>query len=116
MTWLIYHNTTSYTPESLDLWANFQNVTAGDPLYDRGLAYYSNNTLSAFLADADAGTLPQVSYVVTPQALQEHPPYGPNDGGWFQKLVIDAVVNGKKGKTTAIILSYDGMYTPCQRQ
>jgi phospholipase C len=108
VSWQTYHNVTSYVPESLDLWANFQNISAGDPLYDRGLALYTNNSLAAFLADAEAGTLPQVSYVVAPQPLQEHPPYGPSDGGWLQKQVVDAVMTGAKGKTSAIILSYDG--------
>jgi phospholipase C len=116
VSWQNYHNTTSYTPESLDLWASFQNVTEGDPLYDRGLAYYSNNSLAGFLSAAEAGTLPQVSYIVAPQALQEHPPYGPSDGGWLQKQVIDAVVNGKKGKKTAIIMSYDGEYLSSPKQ
>lgn len=110
VSWQTYHNTTSYTPESFNLWANFQNITEGDPLYDRGLAYYSNNSLAGFLSAAQSGTLPQVSYIVAPQALQEHPPYGPSDGGWLQKQIVDAVVKGKKGKKTAIFLSYDGKH------
>jgi phospholipase C len=66
--------------------------------------------LDKFYADAAAGTLPQVSYIIGPAELSEHPPYQPRDGAWLQRKVVEAVVNGKNYKNTALIISYDGKY------
>jgi phospholipase C len=40
--------------------------------------------------------------------LSEHSPNTPNDGAWFQKNVIEAVVNGAAYNETAIFITYDG--------
>lgn len=64
--------------------------------------------LDKFYADAAAGTLPRVSYIIGPAELSEHPPYQPRDGAWLQRKVVEAVVNGKNYKNTALIISYDG--------
>jgi phospholipase C len=64
--------------------------------------------LDAFYEDAARGTLPQVSYIVGPQELSEHPPNRPVDGAWLQQQVVEAVVNSPKYKETVLIISYDG--------
>lgn len=63
--------------------------------------------LQKFYDDAKAGTLPEVSYIVGPTDLSEHPPYGPLDGAWLQQQVVNAVLNGKNYDSTALIISYD---------
>lgn len=63
--------------------------------------------LDKFYADAAAGTLPQISYIIGPTELSEHPPYQPKDGAWLQQQVVNAVVNGKSYKNTVLIISYD---------
>ncbi len=64
--------------------------------------------LDKFYSDAAAGTLPQVSYIIGPTELSEHPPYQPKDGAWLQQQVVNAVIKGKAYNETALIISYDG--------
>jgi phospholipase C len=65
--------------------------------------------LQQFYDDCAAGTLPEVSYIIGPAELSEHPPYQPKDGAWLQKQVVDALVNSVSYKDTALVISYDGM-------
>lgn len=65
--------------------------------------------LDSFYEAAANGTLPEVSFVIGPTELSEHPPYMPKDGAWLQKQVVDAVVKGPKYNSTMLIISYDGM-------
>ncbi len=53
------------------------------------------------------GTLPAVSWLIPEQALSEHPPWMPVNGGWLQKQVVEAVINGKSWNDTVLLISYD---------
>jgi phospholipase C len=64
-------------------------------------------TIDKFVADAAAGTLPQISYIIGPAELSEHPPYQPKDGAWLQQKIVNAVVNSKSYNKTALFISYD---------
>jgi hypothetical protein len=64
--------------------------------------------LDQFYSDAAAGTLPQVSYIIGPMELSEHPPYMPKDGAWLQRQVAEAVINSPKYNSTVLMISYDG--------
>lgn len=68
--------------------------------------------LQAFYDAAANGTLPEVSFIVGPQELSEHPPYMPKDGAWLQKQVVDAVVKSPKYSSTLLMISYDGTALP----
>ena len=60
-----------------------------------------------FLADAAAGRLPPVSWVITQEPLSEH---GPDDVSWgerFAALTINTLAAGPQWKDSALILSYD---------
>lgn len=63
--------------------------------------------LEQFYKDAAAGTLPQISYIVGPAELSEHPPYTPHDGAWLQQKVVDVVTSSPLYKNTVLIISYD---------
>jgi phospholipase C len=63
--------------------------------------------LDAFYQAAANGTLPEVSFIVGPAELSEHPPYMPKDGAWLQKKVVDAVTNSPKYNSTLLMISYD---------
>jgi phospholipase C len=43
-----------------------------------------------------------------PLYLGEHAPNTPNDGAWFQKNVIETVVNRAAYNETTIFITYDG--------
>ena len=64
--------------------------------------------LDSFYKAAADGSLPQVSFIVGPTELSEHPPYSPHDGGWLQEQVINAVINGKGYNSSLLMVSYDG--------
>jgi phospholipase C len=60
-----------------------------------------------FLADAAAGRLPPVSWIVTQEPLSEH---GPDDVSWgerFVALTINSLASGPQWKDSALVLSYD---------
>lgn len=63
--------------------------------------------LDQFYADAAAGNLPSVSYIIGPAELSEHPPYLPHDGGWFQQQVTNAVINSPLYSKSILFISYD---------
>ena len=75
-----------------------------EELARRGTSYPG---LEKFYQDAHEGKLPEVSYVVPPTDLSEHPPYTPRDGAWLQRKVAHAVMHGKAWNNTVYILSYD---------
>jgi phospholipase C len=64
--------------------------------------------LRAFYEAAQNGTLPQVSFIVGPMELSEHPPFMPSDGGWLQREVVNAVTRSPKYPSTVLLISYDG--------
>lgn len=89
-------------------------ATTPDQRYDP-IAYYperasdprANRTFADFLADAAAGTLPPVSWVVPEDPLTEHPPSPPQWGQRLAALAVDAVASGPAWRQSATILNYD---------
>ena len=63
--------------------------------------------LEKFYEDAAAGTLPEISYIVGPAELSEHPPYRPHDGAWLQQKIVDVVTSSPLYNNTVLIISYD---------
>ena len=64
--------------------------------------------LDTFYEAAANGTLPEISFIVGPAELSEHPPYMPKDGAWLQKKVVDAVTSSPQYSSTLLMISYDG--------
>lgn len=64
--------------------------------------------LETFYEAAANGTLPEISFIVGPAELSEHPPYMPKDGAWLQKKVVDAVTSSPRYDSTLLMISYDG--------
>ncbi|KAF1983373.1 non-hemolytic phospholipase C precursor [Aulographum hederae CBS 113979] len=104
VTWQLYQDTNNFDDNPLAWFENFQKASSTSDLGKRGMSFVG---LDKFYADAAAGTLPQVSYIVGPAELSEHPPYQPKDGAWLQRKVAEAVINGKAYNKTALIISYD---------
>jgi phospholipase C len=93
----------------IDLSADWETET--DPLVYKALAMTGGGNslggLDHFLADAAAGTLPAVSWIVGPAELSEHPPYSPRDGAWLQAQIVDAVQKSPAYARTALLVSFD---------
>ena len=75
MTWQVYQDPDNFEDNMLAYFDQYQKATNSSPLTQRGNTYLG---LDRFYADAVAGTLPQVSYIVGPAELSEHYPYLPS--------------------------------------
>jgi len=60
-----------------------------------------------FYGQAQAGTLPAVSWVVPSGAVSEHPPGATSAGQAYVTSLVNAVMNGPGWDSTAIFLSWD---------
>jgi phospholipase C len=70
-------------------------------------------SLTSFMAQAKAGTLPQVSWIVPNVQDSEHPPAKVSTGQAFVTRIINAVMSSSDWKSSAIFLAWDdwsGMY------
>jgi phospholipase C len=95
----------------------YQNAQPGSPLYDNartGSDIYNGGSFNggSFFAklqnDVMNNTLPQVSYIVAPQAYCEHPTYPPNWGAWYISNVLDALTsNPEVWASTVLIIDFD---------
>ncbi|MDQ0587659.1 phosphocholine-specific phospholipase C [Variovorax paradoxus] len=98
-----------------------QPVTAAGPFYDPAiddalspLAKGFGNTmpqgfLETFREDIRNGTLPAVSWIISPSAYSEHPgPSSPAKGGWYVQEVLDALTaNPEVWSKTVLIINFD---------
>lgn len=106
VSWQVYQDKNNFDDNPLAWFEQYQNADESSPLAQKGLDYLG---LDAFYDAAANGSLPEVSFIVGPRELSEHPPYMPKDGAWLQKKVVDSVVNSPKYKSSLLIISYDGM-------
>ncbi len=102
----------NYGDNSLLYFRRFQSAEAGHPLYEKaktGTNIASSGTLfDVFREDVRAGRLPQVSWVVSPEAYSEHPNWPANYGAWYISQILDALVaNPEVWSKTAFFLTYD---------
>jgi phospholipase C len=117
--WRVYQEMDNYGDNALSYFANFR----GNPpqeLYDRGRAWVAGSTdankdtsrgehlVAAFEADVKAGTLPQVSWIVAPYIMCEHPKATPGYGESLVSRLLDVLAsNPDVWAKTAFILNYD---------
>ncbi len=107
VSWKVYQEKDNYDDNALAWFAAYKNAKAGNPLYDRGMAVVSD-LVSAFQADVQSGKLPQVSWIVAPAELSEHPAYGPVRGAALTSKLLDALAsNPEVWAKTVFILTYD---------
>ena len=103
--WRVYQELDNFGDNPLVFFQQYKDAskTKGE-IARRGTSYPG---LAKFFHDAKEGTLPEVSYIVGPTDLSEHPPFPPQDGAWLQRKVAHAVMNGKGWNNTALLVSYD---------
>ncbi|WP_037568919.1 phosphocholine-specific phospholipase C [Phaeacidiphilus oryzae] len=105
----------NYGDNSLLYFENYRNAAAGDPLYqaartgtDTAADKDDLKFFDQLRQDVVGGKLPQVSYVVAPEAFCEHPNWPPNYGAWYVAKVLDALTaDPKVWARTALFLTYD---------
>ena len=95
----------------------YQNAQPGSPLFDKarigtdlfnGGAFNGGSLFQQLQSDVMNNTLPEVSWVVAPQAYCEHPTFPPNWGAWYVSNVLDALTaNPEVWASTVFIVNFD---------
>ena len=102
----------NYGDNSLLYFHQYQNAQPGSPLFlgaRRGTDVKNGGTLFDELrADVLANRLPQVSWVVAPEAFSEHPNWPPNWGAYYVDGVLDALTsNPEVWSKTVLVYMFD---------
>lgn len=102
----------NYGDNSLLYFSHYQNATPGSPLYENartGTNVANGGTFFDILkTDVKDGTLPQVSWVVAPEAFCEHPNWPANYGAWYVSQVLDALTsNPEVWSKTVFLIMFD---------
>ncbi|QMU76144.1 phospholipase C, phosphocholine-specific [Streptacidiphilus sp. PB12-B1b] len=102
----------NYGDNSLLYFDQYRNAQPGDPLYDKARTGTNASAGEGFFdqlkADVLAGNLPQVSWVVAPEAFTEHPNWPANYGAWYTAQLLDALTaNPEVWSRTALFITFD---------
>ncbi|TLU74418.1 phosphocholine-specific phospholipase C [Lichenicoccus roseus] len=102
----------NYGDNSLLYFHQYQNAATGTPLAEHartGTDIAVSGTLFDIIrADVAAGTLPQVSWVVAPEAYTEHPNWPANYGAYYVSQILDILTdNPEVWSKTALLITYD---------
>ena len=102
----------NYGDNALLYFHQYQNALPGSPLYE-GARTATNisqdgTLFDLFRQDVLANKLPQVSWIVAPEAYTEHPNWPANFGAGYVSQMLDALtVNPEVWSKTAFFLMYD---------
>ncbi|MFJ4326425.1 phosphocholine-specific phospholipase C [Streptomyces tricolor] len=102
----------NYGDNSLLYFTAYRDAEPGDPLYDKARtgtdARKGEGFFDRLKADVQADRLPQVSWIVAPEAFTEHPNWPANYGAWYISQVLDALTaNPAVWGKTALFITYD---------
>ena len=102
----------NYGDNSLLYFDQYRTAKPGDPLYDKARTGTNASTGDGFFdilaADVVNGKLPQVSWIVAPEAFTEHPNWPANYGAWYLAKVLDALTaDPDVWASTALLITYD---------
>jgi len=102
----------NYGDNALLYFRQYQNAQPGDALYEKARrgtdVANGGDLLGQFRADAANGTLPQVSWIIAPEAYSEHPNWPADYGAWYVARVLDALTaNPEVWSKTVFLLTYD---------
>jgi phospholipase C len=102
----------NYGDNSLLYFHQYQNALPGSALYEKaktGTDISAGGTLFDVLKqDVRNNTLPQVSWIVAPEAYSEHPNWPVNYGAWYVSQVLDTLTsNPDLWSKTVLLITYD---------
>jgi phospholipase C len=105
ISWQVYQEEDNYDDNALAWFKQIANAPKSSPLWQRAIR---KGAAGWFEADARAGRLPQVSWLVAPTAQTEHPDYFPAAGAEYIASKLDAIAsNPELWSKTLFILPYD---------
>jgi phospholipase C len=104
----------TYGDNSLLYFQKYQDATSGSPLFDNARtgthAAEDDPTLlfEGLAGDVAAGQLPDVSWIVAPEAFTEHPNWPAGYGAYYISQVLDALTSNEEvWSKTALFLTFD---------
>ena len=102
----------NYGDNSLLYFNQYRNAQPGSPLYLKartGTNVSAGGTYFDILKqDVQNNTLPQVSWIVAPEAYSEHPNWPANYGAWYVDQVLQILTsNPEVWSKTAVLITYD---------
>ncbi|MEA3121141.1 MAG: phospholipase, partial [Paraburkholderia sp.] len=102
----------NYGDNSLLFFNQYRDAQPGNPLYDNARTgtnvAVSGGYFDVLKADVENGTLPQVSWIVAPEAYSEHPNWPANYGAWYIDQVLQVLTsNPAVWSKTAVFITYD---------
>ena len=102
----------NYGDNSLLYFDQYRNAVAGDALYEKARtgtnAKGGQDFFDILKADVKSGKLPEISWIVAPEAFTEHPNWPANYGAWYVAQVLDALTsNPDVWSKTALFITYD---------
>ena len=102
----------NYGDNSLLYFHQYQNSQPGSPLYKGALTgtdiAVSGTLFDQLRADVQGGKLPQVSWIVAPEAYTEHPNWPANYGAWYISQMLDVLTsNPEVWSKTVFLLTFD---------
>ncbi len=105
LSWQVYQEEDNYDDNALAWFRQFGHAATSSPLWQRGMR---KRAAGWFEADARAGRLPQLSWLVAPTAQTEHPDYYPAAGAEYVASKLDAIASNEDlWHKTLFILTYD---------
>jgi phospholipase C len=105
ISWQVYQEEDNFDDNALAWFKQFAGAPVASPLWQRGMR---KRAAGWFEADAAAGRLPQVSWLVAPTAQSEHPAYFPAAGAEYIASKLDAIASNEDlWHKTLFILCYD---------
>ncbi len=120
VSWKTYQEYDNYGDNGLSYFKRFRGIGPDHEFYKPARAWAPGSTpenaktsdgrylVDQFKADVMADRLPQVSWVVPPYRLCEHPQATPSEGAWLVARMIAALAaNPKVWAKTVLILNYD---------
>ncbi|MDB5481853.1 MAG: putative phospholipase c precursor protein [Caulobacteraceae bacterium] len=120
VSWKVYQEYDNYSDNPLAFCRAFRGVSRDSPLYQRGRDWVAGSTpenakssrgehlVAAFRRDIAAGTLPQVSWMVAPYIMCEHPSASPGYGQSLTARLLQALADHPETwARTVFLLTYD---------
>jgi phospholipase C len=105
VTWRVYHDLDDYDCNILKHFTQYQKAPRSSALYENALR---DRPFYELLSDLRTGNIPQVTWIVPPSTVSEHPDYLPAAGEDHTAQVLAALwSNPKLWAKTAFILNYD---------
>ncbi|TAL85666.1 MAG: phospholipase C, phosphocholine-specific [Rhodanobacter sp.] len=118
--WKVYQEFDNYGDNTMQFFAAFRGLPHDSPLYRRGRAWAAGSTLAnakasrgehlvaQFARDIDSGQLPQVSWIVPPYIMSEHPRATPAYGASMIARLLEALAaRPEVWSKTVFLLCYD---------